>query len=150
MRTPGAAMLAVALLATPAQAQQQVALSSAVYVERDARSGGTLVTRADRLESGDTVVMKVDWRAPAGSTASAFTVATPIPASLAFQKSGAPNLQVSVDGGRSWGRLGVMRVREGGRTRLVAPEDATNIRWRVPASKARSGSGSITYSALVR
>ena len=58
--------------------------------------------------------------------------------------------RTSTDGGRNWGQLGIMRMRDRDGTRLASPEDVTHLRWRVADSEAARGSGRFTYSALVR
>jgi hypothetical protein len=35
-------------------------------------------------------------------------------------------------------------------SRQATPEDITHVRWRISGLRARSGSGSITYSGIVR
>ncbi len=77
---------------------------------------------------------------------SGFTLINPLPRAIAYQASARDDEQVSVDGGRSWGRIGDLRL--GART--ATPEDVTHVRWRVPASSAASGSGRIAYSGIVR
>ena len=52
----------------------------------------------------------------------------------------------SVDGGRTWGKLGNLRM--GGR--YATPEDVTHVRWRIAPGHAARGSGHIAYSGIVR
>jgi hypothetical protein len=58
--------------------------------------------------------------------------------------------EISIDGGRSWGKLGMLMIRDTSGTRLASPEDVTHVRWRIPASVAARGTGTIAYSAIVR
>lgn len=146
------AMLASSLIASPALAQSAVVLSSAVFVERLGHTGNGQVERliepATRLTSGETVVLMVEWHAHSGSPG--FDVASPIPSTLAFTGSSRDGEQVSVDGGRHWGTLGSLTIRDGYGVRLASPQDVTNVRWPVSAREAARGSGRITYSAVVR
>lgn len=129
--------------ATPGMAR--VAVDSAIYVERreDLRR---VLEPADRLHPGDRVVTVVTWKraAPGAHGASGgFTVTNPLPRALAYQGSGADAEEVSIDGGRNWGRLDALRIGQ----RRATPEDVTHVRWRV-ASPAPEGR--IAYSAIVR
>jgi hypothetical protein len=53
---------------------------------------------------------------------------------------------VSVDGGKTWGKLGKLRIG----SRLATPEDVTHVRWRISAAHAALGRGDIAYSGIVR
>lgn len=152
MRKLALAAFVACTIAAPAFGQSAVALSSAVFVERLSHTGDGRVERlvepATRLTSGDTVVLMVEWHARPESKG--FEVSSPVPATLAFQGSSRDGEQVSVDGGRRWGTLGTLTIRDGYGMRLAAPEDVTNVRWPVSAREAAQGNGRITYSAIVR
>ncbi|MFM5893262.1 MAG: hypothetical protein ACKOQM_02365 [Novosphingobium sp.] len=138
------AIAAVMCLAAPALAAPLIAIDSAVYVEKSAPGKGRMLQPANQLQHGDRVIYVVSWTRMGGT--GAFTVTNPLPRSVYYQGSADGSEEVSLDGGRSWGRLDQMRV--GGR--LATPEDVTNVRWHVPASEAARGAGEITYSAIVR
>jgi hypothetical protein len=131
-------------LATPAIATPLVAIDSAVYVERALPGQGRMLQPASQLQHGDRVIYVVSWTRMGGS--GAFTVTNPLPRSVYYQGSADGGEEVSLDGGRTWGKLEAMRV--GGR--MATPEDVTNVRWHVPANEAALGAGEITYSAIVR
>jgi hypothetical protein len=137
-------MAAAALTApNPAMAQASVALDSAVFVERAVPEGRRLEP-ASALSRGDRVVYVVTWERTAGS--GSFVVTNPLPRSVYFQESASGDEEVSVDGGRTWGKLGELRLG----ARFATPEDVTHVRWRVPAAEAARGKGRIAYSAIVR
>lgn len=121
-----------------------VSLASAVYVEHAGNKNRSLEP-ARRLNRGDRVVTVVTWYRLGGGSGG-FTVTNPLPRAIAYQESAQDGEQVSIDGGRSWGRLGELRIG----TRIATPEDVTHIRWRVPASRAAQGRGNIAYSGIVR
>lgn len=123
-----------------AWAQGPVRLDSAIYVERSRGPVRSLVP-ADRLIRGDRVVTILSWQQ---DRREGFTVVNPVPRHIAYQKSAYDNEQVSVDGGRTWGRLGELTIG----SRLATVEDVTHVRWRV--SPARAAKGRIAYSAIVR
>ena len=131
-------------LAAPAIAAPLIALDSAVYVEKVAPGKGRMLQPAAQLNRGDRLVYVVSWYRMGGT--GAFTVTNPLPRSVYYQGSADGSEEVSLDGGRTWGKLDQMRV--GGR--MATPEDVTHIRWHVAASEAARGEGEITYSAIVR
>ena len=147
-----AAMLAAALCA-PAFAQGKVALESAVFVERKGHTSDGRVEKriepAGQLARGDRVVLMVEWQAGTRSRGS-FAVTSPIPRTLAFQRASEEGTEVSVDGGRNWGRLGTLTISEADGKRLASPQDVTHLRWQVSPREAARGRGRITYSAIVR
>ncbi len=132
-----------------AQATDQVRFASDVFIERfvSTPGGGTarILERADRLTPGDRVIFVVNWTA---SRARTFTVTNPMPRASAFQRTGDGDEEVSVDGGRNWGTLGELQVRDrDGNLRLASPDDVTHLRWKVPGTR---GSGQLTYRGVVR
>ena len=131
-------------LAAPAIAAPLIALDSAVYVEKVGPGQGRTLQPAARLNRGDRLVYVVSWYRMGGT--GAFTVTNPLPRSVYYQGSADSSEEVSLDGGKTWGKLD--QIRTGGR--LATPEDVTNVRWHVAASEAAQGSGEITYSAIVR
>lgn len=146
LRRPFATLGLVIALAIPvaAIAAPLVALDSAVFVEKIQPGRGRTLLPASQLRHGDRVVYLVNWFRTGG--AGAFTVSYPIPRTVYFEGSADGSEEVSLDGGRTWGKLDAMRV--GGR--LATPEDVTNVRWHISSNAAAKGSGEIAYSAIVR
>ena len=144
--------LAIAAVTMPAAARESVSLASAVYVEKTASSNGSqperLIEPAARLVRGDKVVLMVEWQAQ--GSGKGFAITSPIPRALAFQNVSMDDAEVSVDGGKSWGKLGQLHLHDADGLRLAAPEDVTDLRWRVSERDAERGRGRITYSAIVR
>ncbi len=126
-------------------AQSPVALDSAVFVERLRADNSRSLEPASRLSRGDRVVTVVSWHRMGrdGGSTSSFTLVNPLPRAIAYQRSARDGEDVSVDGGRSWGQLGTLRLGD----RLATPEDVTHVRWRVADT---AGSGRIAYSGIVR
>lgn len=143
-----AGLLATGLLMTalphPAAAQPAIATDSAVYVERAQNGNVRSLEPASRLNRGDRIVTIVSWYRMGGD--GGFTITNPLPRAIAYQGSARDDQEVSVDGGRTWGRLGELRIGN----RLATPEDVTHMRWRIPADSAARGQGRIAYSGIVR
>ena len=127
-----------------AQAQPSVTTESAVFVERT--KGGSIrqLEPANRLARGDRVVTVLTWYRLGGR--GDFIITNPLPRAVAYQASARDDQEVSADGGRTWGRLGELRIGD----RLATPEDVTHIRWRIAARHADSARGQIVYSGIVR
>lgn len=127
-----------------AQAPAAVATDSAVYVERIESDASRRLEPARQLAPGDRVVTVVRWYRMGGD--GGFVITNPLPASLAYQNSASNVQEVSVDGGRTWGRLEDLRING----RDATPADVTHVRWRIPASLAARGRGEIAYAGIVR
>jgi hypothetical protein len=141
----GYAMTGLAItLPQAALAQPTVATDSAVFVERTRNENLRSLEPADRLNRGERVVTILSWYRMGGD--GGFTITNPLPRAIAYQASARDDQEVSVDGGRSWGRLGDLKVAG----RIATPEDVTHIRWRIPAVRAARGQGQIAYSGIVR
>lgn len=125
-------------------ASPSVATDSAVFIERVHNDNGRHLEPADRLIRGDRVVTILSWYRMGGD--GGFVITNPMPRRIAYQESAAGNEEVSVDGGRTWGRLGALRIG----ARIATPEDVTHVRWRIPAGHAARGQGHIAYSGIVR
>lgn len=135
-----------------AHAADAVRFASDVFIEKFVTAPGgrksRILARADRLNPGDNVIFVVNWTARRGNE---FTVTNPLPRSVAFQRSVDGAEEVSVDGGRSWGDIADLRVRDrDGYVRSATPEDVTHLRWRVSNRVALRGSGQLTYRGVVR
>ncbi len=141
-----------ALLACPATAQTTLASASAVFVEHVTDAPGGIAARtiapAQMLRRGDRVVLMVEWQAQ--NPVADITVASAVPRKLAFLDSSEESLEVSPDNGRSWGKLGELQIADAYGTRLVSPEDVTQLRWRIPRHEIAQGRKRIVYSAVVR
>lgn len=146
MALGGYALLGAATLASsePAMASPRVAVDSAVFVERIQRDETRSLEPARRLNSGDRLVYVVTWTKLEGE--GSFVVTSPLPRHVAWQGSANSDEEVSVDGGRTWGRLDALRVGDRPATRY----DVTHVRWRIAPAVASRGSGRIAYSAIVR
>lgn len=141
----GYAMTGLAItLPQSISAQPEVATDSAVFIERTENGNLRTLEPASRLTRGDRVVTIVQWHRTGG--AGGFTITNPLPRAIAYQGSARDDQEVSVDGGRTWGQLGDLRIGH----RIATAEDVTHMRWRIPANGSRRGQGRIAYSGIVR
>ncbi|GAA4767666.1 hypothetical protein [Novosphingobium ginsenosidimutans] len=140
----GLAGLVLTTLSSAAFASPAVTLDSAVFVERITPQSGRMLEPANDLSRGDRVVYVVRWYKLGGD--GGFVVTNPLPRSVYYQGSANGDEEVSIDGGRTWGKLGLIRIGD----RVATPEDVTHVRWRVDPRTASRGQGRIAYSAIVR
>ena len=137
--------LAIALcIPAAALAAPLIAFDSAVFIERVKPGQGRLLHPAASFKRGDRVVYVVNWVRKGGS--GAFTVTNAVPRTVYYQGSADGAEEVSIDGGKRWGKLDQLRIG----TRIATPEDVTHLRWHISAGHAARGSGEIAYSAIVR
>ncbi|GEN98467.1 hypothetical protein NSE01_03000 [Novosphingobium sediminis] len=141
-----------ALLPASAHAAGGVHFASDVFVERfqPAPGGRTarILERADQLRPGDRVIFVVNW---SGRKDGGFTVTNPLPRTIAFAGGADGEQEVSVDGGRTWGSLEELSVRDAyGHMRQAHAEDVTHLRWRIPTPQALAGTGQMTWRGVVR
>ena len=153
MRLRIAAGLATLLAGAPLAAAAPVSVANTVYVEREVSIGNGSSARvlepARTLRRGDRLVYVVSWRARQ-ARGKHLTITNPLPRTIAYERSAGGDEDVSVDGGRSWGKLDGLRVRDGSVWRYATPQDVTHIRWKVPPQLALAGSGRLTWSGIVR
>ena len=147
------ATLAAMIAGAPLAHAAPVTVANAVYVEREVTnangSSARVLEPAQTLRRGDRLVYVVSWRAPQ-ARGEHLTITNPLPRAIAYERSAGGDEDVSVDGGRSWGKLDSLRVRDGLVWRYATPQDVTHIRWKVPPQLALAGSGRLTWSGIVR
>lgn len=151
------ALAAAITFAAPAAAQGNaapIALNGDVKAEK-------IVTDADgeeRIElveptsivPGDRLVFGTDYANNGADAVTNFVVTNPLPAAVRLAPDADPALDVSVDGGKTWGALAALTfTNSDGTTRPAAHADVTHVRW-VLASIAPGTSGRLTYPAIIR
>lgn len=99
---------------------------------------------------GDRLLFSTTYRNEAAQPVTNFVVTNPLPGAVVLAAESAATLDVSVDGGKSWGKLVTIKVSDGkGGQRAAVAADVTHVRWVVP-SIAAGGSGTVDYHAIVR
>jgi uncharacterized repeat protein (TIGR01451 family) len=147
-------ILLAILAPSQAFATSKVTLSSMVFIEKaiadDAGRSHIVLEAPKMVTPGDRLVFILNYRNAGQLPAGDFIVTNPLPAAVAFQ-GGAESAQVSIDGGRSWGTLPVLKVHEAdGRWRSARPEDVTHLRWVLKQAIPAGAQGKLSFRGIVR
>lgn len=137
-----------------ALAANNVTLSSAVFLEKtvaDHDGRNRIVLEEPKVVTpGDRLVFILNYRNVGNAPASDFIVTNPLPTAVAFQ-GGADSAQVSIDGGKSWGTLPALKMRDAdGRWRSARPDDVTHVRWALKQAIPVGGQGKLSFHGTVR
>ncbi len=149
--------LALLMLLMPgvAQAASDVALNSAVFVEKTVSGADgrqkTVLEAPKVVVPGDRLVFVLSYKNQGDRPATDFIVTNPLPGAVAYQGTTDDRAQVSVDGGRNWGALIALKVRESdGSLRSARMEDVTHVRWPMRKSIAPGAKGNLSFRGIVR
>jgi uncharacterized repeat protein (TIGR01451 family) len=143
------------LLPSAALAQNQVALNSEVFVERTTRDANGVARVALEppgvVTPGDPLVFVLRYRNNGATPAADFIVTNPIPDSVSFVGTESAGAVYSVDGGRTWGALAALQVRNAdGTSRAAGPADVTHVRWRLAQAIPAGGDGELRFRGVVK
>ncbi len=147
--------IAVAFGATSISAATPLELKSDVFVERQIvrRDGSNAVVleKPNMVTPGDNLVFVVHYKNIGGSTANNFVVTNPLPAAVAFNGTSDGLEVVSVDGGKSWGILGRLRVaKPDGTKRPATLIDVTHIKWNLNQPLTAGAEGKLIFRGIVK
>lgn len=147
---------AAAVFASPSIAFAQgnaVSLNGDVKLEKTVtENGAAKVVLSDPkvVVPGDKLLFSTAYRNDSAQPVTNFVVTNPLPAAVTLAPESAATLEVSVDGGKSWGQLALLKVSDGkGGQRAALATDTTHVRWTIPTI-APGGTGAVEYHAIVR
>ena len=157
MRAGGKLFLLLITLMMPslASAADKVALTSAVFVEKqtvdsDGRAHIALQT-PKVVTPGDRLVFILRYQNEGIAPARQFTVTNPLPSAVSYEGTADDAALVSVDGGQNWGSLPTLRVKEDdGRWRSARPDEVTHIRWTLAQPLQAGATGKLSFRGTVR
>lgn len=120
-----------------------------VVVAADGKERTELV-EPDTIVPGDRLVFGTDYTNRGAETVTNFTVTNALPAAVRLASDADPALEVSVDGGKTFGILTALTIANAdGTSRAATHADVTHVRWVLP-SIAPGASGRLTYPAIIR
>lgn len=136
-------------------AANRVSLASTVFVEKTitdtSGKSRVILVEPQLVAPGDRLVFILAYRNMGGAPANDFVVTNPMPQAVAYQGTPDETALVSVDGGRSWGRLAFLKVKDSdGRVRGARPEDVTHVRWSMKQPIPAGAQGRLSFRGIVR
>ncbi len=140
-------------MSVSAQAAQPIELVGVVKVDKVVVENGKekhVLSDPQVVVPGDKLLFTTKYRNSSNETVRNFVVTNPVPNGVAVASNGADAQTVSVDGGKTWGKLSALTVSDGnGGTRPATAEDVTHLRW-VLGEVAPGATGALSYNAIVR
>lgn len=154
------ALAAAAALGVPAVPLAAQAAPSPIVLKGDVKAvklvtdkdgkQRTELVEPDTIVPGDRLVFGTDYANKGTEPVTNFVVTNPLPAAVRLAPDADPALEVSVDGGKTFGVLAKLSVANPDGTKRPATQaDVTHVRW-VLASIAPGVSGRVTYPAIIR
>lgn len=149
----GALIAGSTVSAASAQAAQPFELVNDVQVDKitvvDGKEHHALV-EPSVVVPGDHLVFSTRYRNNTAAKVENIVVTNPIKPGIAFVSEGAGAADVSVDGGKTWGKLAALKVADAaGGQRAAQAGDVTHVRW-VLDSVAPGAAGTVSFNAIVR
>lgn len=148
-----------ALLTLPVVAHAELVLKSEALQELAVKGKDGKVQKKRQAVTtatpGTEIIYVITYRNNGAQPANAVVVNNPVPAGMRFQAGSAAGAgarsEVSVDGGKLFGTLEALRVKNpDGSLRPARGEDVTHVRWSVQAAVPAGKEGSVTYRAVLK
>ena len=136
-------------------AHAQVALENKVFVESFvAAKDGTMdrqLKPATTVVPGDRLVYVITYRNNGKQSSSDVVVNNPISPTVEFIGEETAGAEMSIDGGKTYGQLAQMRMRNpDGSQRAARRSDVTHLRWRLAGTLAPGASGQVSFKARLK
>jgi uncharacterized repeat protein (TIGR01451 family) len=156
------AQSAPAVPAPAAATPSPVTLTSDVKIERvevDANGKETVTLHAPKsvvVVPGDKVLFTLEVTNTGAQPAAGFRATNPMPGPVQFVSVAEDWAEVSVDGGKVWGKLAALKVMtvpaEGAAPAERAADiaDVTHVRWIFPEAIAPGGKRKISYRGVIK
>jgi len=149
----GLSVLAMHPAQAAAQASSAVTLSSEIMLVKTVLENGTekkSYVEPKVVVPGDQLLFAVNYRNNGSAVVEGFVLTNPLPSAVMLASDSAGKLEVSVDGGKTWGKLAALTVNDtASGPRAAQAGDVTHVRWAL-APLAPGASGSVTFNAIVR
>ena len=145
------AAVPTALLAQDAPRVEVAGFVMAEQVTTDDAGQGTVeLVEPKVVVPGDRLLLGVRFTNGSTEPVENFVVTNPLPAAVSYASDADPALEVSVDGGLTWGQLASLEVIDGDGNRSAAgPADVTIVRWTL-AAIAPGETGQVSFPVFVR
>jgi len=149
-----AAFFAFLAVAAPAWGND-VLLSSEIFVERvqqDAQGKTKTVLEAPKLVTpGDKLLFVLTYKNNGSAPASDFLINNPVPEAVSFAGTDSQEAVYSVDGGKNWGALPALKVKQAdGTERPAQPSDVTHVKWQFAKAIPAGAEGKLSFRGVVK
>lgn len=150
-----AAVLLIATSISPAEAKSAspIELTGDIKVYKKIVENGVereVLADPQVVVPGDRLLFRTSYRNSGVEAVQDFVITNGLPAGVVLLPESSGAGLVSVDGGKSWGKLEAQTVDDGaGGKRPAVARDVTHLRW-VLAEIQPGGRGEVTYQATVR
>ena len=142
-----------AVPAVASAAPGAVVLKGDVKVETTVVEKGvekTVLATPKVVVPGNRLLFSTSYRNESAAQVQNFVVTNPVPEGIAVAAPDAASLTVSVDGGKTWGKLAALAVKDAkGVARPAQAADVTHVRWTL-ATIAPGAAGAVAYHAIVK
>ncbi|WP_073974789.1 hypothetical protein [Erythrobacter donghaensis] len=99
---------------------------------------------------GDRLLFGQNYTNSSAEVVTNFSITNPLPEAVRLAPDADPALEVSVDGGKTWGRLAALSITAAdGTSRPATHADVTHVRW-VLATIAPGASGRVSFPVIIR
>jgi hypothetical protein len=103
-----------------------------------------------KVVPGNHLVFLTAYHNTSDKPVTGFIVTNPVSPAVLLESLSSDTFDVSIDGGKTWGKLAQLTVvKPGAAPRAAESGDVTTVRWNVPVI-APGASGSLEYHAVVR
>lgn len=141
------------LYASASYGAQSIALTNKVFVEiEEKKKNGKVVKKtvpATKVVPGSLLTYVISYENKGKEEASNIVINNPLPKEVEFQ-SAENNAVVSVDGGKKFGSLAQLKVKEAGKTRAAKNADVTHVKWVVSKIIKPKKKGSVRFYARLK
>ena len=151
-----ASFVTFAAASAPAFAADAVSLSSSVLVDVVTKTDGQVTHKLVEPNStnqkvpGAMLVYTLAYHNNLDKPFDNFVVTNPLPAAVMLADDGFGTFDVSVNGGKSFGKLATLTVTDAnGKARAAQASDVNALRWVIPTIAA-GASGKLEYHGVIR
>ena len=102
---------------------------------------------ATAVAPGDVVVIRIAYHNTSETPVGDIVISNPVPQHLRFMSVRDGAAKVSVDGGKSYGALVDLKVKDGAELRPALAADVTHVRWSFSEPLAAGAQGAVAFAA---
>ena len=133
----------------------EVTLKSQVFVERiqkdDKGNSKTVLEEPNMVTPGDKLLFVLAYKNEGAAPATDFVINNPLPQAVLFTGTESKDAVMSVDGGKSWGELAKLKVKQAdGSVRAALAADVTHVRWQFARPIPAGAEGKVNFRAVVK